>query len=354
MRVPAHAAVAATVDLAAATVGRAGHRPGERGAAAGGRQLTSPAGWTGSPPGWTSATGWRSRPPTRAGSSTRSPTCCRTPSWRPRCAADNELAPVTLAVRPGLAEVERADGGGGRARPVLAVRRPLVGQPGRPGRRTRGPGRRTGRGLAAGRRRARPRATARSGRGWTCAPDRAARPPCWPGSPVPDERAAWPPRSRRTGRRWSGRRCGPTRRRRPCWWPTAPARRGARARSPGCWSTPRAPGWARSAAGRSPAGAASRTTSSRCTGCSSPCWPRPSTAPLRAAWSATSPAHRTAGRPSTWSRRRWPRRDDVEVVPADGLLPPTVEDGATGDYVQLWPHRHGTDAMFAAYLRRRG
>ena len=47
-------------------------------------------------------------------------------------------------------------------------------------------------------------------------------------------------------------------------------------------------------------------------------------------------------------------RDDVEVVPADGLLPATVEDGTTGDYVQLWPHRHGTDAMFAAYLRRTG
>ena len=24
-----------------------------------------------------------------------------------------------------------------------------------------------------------------------------------------------------------------------------------------------------------------------------------------------------------------------------------------GPAVQLWPHRHGTDAMFAAYLRRR-
>jgi 16S rRNA (cytosine967-C5)-methyltransferase len=23
-----------------------------------------------------------------------------------------------------------------------------------------------------------------------------------------------------------------------------------------------------------------------------------------------------------------------------------------GPYVQLWPHRHGTDAMFAAALRR--
>ena len=47
-------------------------------------------------------------------------------------------------------------------------------------------------------------------------------------------------------------------------------------------------------------------------------------------------------------------RDDVTVVPADRLLPASVEDGTIGDFVQLWPHRHGTDAMFAAYLRRRG
>jgi 16S rRNA (cytosine967-C5)-methyltransferase len=45
-------------------------------------------------------------------------------------------------------------------------------------------------------------------------------------------------------------------------------------------------------------------------------------------------------------------RDDVTVIPADGLLPAAVEGGRTGDFVQLWPHRHGTDAMFAAYLRR--
>ena len=78
------------------------------------------------------------------------------------------------------------------------------------------------------------------------------------------------------------------------------------------------------------------------------------------------------------------RRDDVEVIPAAGLLPgaldaafpaaeprggprgspPLLSTGeaargskgvaplAGGDFVQLWPHRHGTDAMFAAYLRR--
>jgi 16S rRNA (cytosine967-C5)-methyltransferase len=46
-------------------------------------------------------------------------------------------------------------------------------------------------------------------------------------------------------------------------------------------------------------------------------------------------------------------RDDVTVVPADGVLPDSVEGGRIGAFVQLWPHRHGTDAMFAAYLRRR-
>jgi 16S rRNA (cytosine967-C5)-methyltransferase len=45
-------------------------------------------------------------------------------------------------------------------------------------------------------------------------------------------------------------------------------------------------------------------------------------------------------------------RDDVTVVPAPDLLP-EVQDAAAGPYLQLWPHRQGTDAMFAAYLRRR-
>jgi 16S rRNA (cytosine967-C5)-methyltransferase len=65
-------------------------------------------------------------------------------------------------------------------------------------------------------------------------------------------------------------------------------------------------------------------------------------------------------------------RDDVEVIPAAGLLPGSLDaaliaaeprGGSSGsppsgtapvagaDFVQLWPHRHGTDAMFAAYLR---
>jgi 16S rRNA (cytosine967-C5)-methyltransferase len=45
------------------------------------------------------------------------------------------------------------------------------------------------------------------------------------------------------------------------------------------------------------------------------------------------------------------KRDDVELVDARPYFPgvPNLGDGPT---VQLWPHRHGTDAMFLALLRR--
>jgi 16S rRNA (cytosine967-C5)-methyltransferase len=44
-------------------------------------------------------------------------------------------------------------------------------------------------------------------------------------------------------------------------------------------------------------------------------------------------------------------RDDVEVLPVAPLFP-DVPGMARGDHGQLWPHRHGTDAMFMALLRR--
>jgi 16S rRNA (cytosine967-C5)-methyltransferase len=44
-------------------------------------------------------------------------------------------------------------------------------------------------------------------------------------------------------------------------------------------------------------------------------------------------------------------REDVEVIPVSPLFP-EVPDMARGEYGQLWPHRHGTDAMFMALLRR--
>lgn len=43
---------------------------------------------------------------------------------------------------------------------------------------------------------------------------------------------------------------------------------------------------------------------------------------------------------------------NVDVLTASDYLP-EVPDAAAGDFVQLWPHRHGTDAMFLALLRKR-
>jgi 16S rRNA (cytosine967-C5)-methyltransferase len=44
-------------------------------------------------------------------------------------------------------------------------------------------------------------------------------------------------------------------------------------------------------------------------------------------------------------------RDDATQEEARGLLP-EAPDAGPGPHVQLWPHRHGTDAMFVAVLRR--
>jgi 16S rRNA (cytosine967-C5)-methyltransferase len=46
-------------------------------------------------------------------------------------------------------------------------------------------------------------------------------------------------------------------------------------------------------------------------------------------------------------------REDVVIEDARGLLP-EVDDVEDGPFVQLWPHRHGTDAMFFALLRKVG
>jgi 16S rRNA (cytosine967-C5)-methyltransferase len=43
----------------------------------------------------------------------------------------------------------------------------------------------------------------------------------------------------------------------------------------------------------------------------------------------------------------------AELVRPEWLLD-RVPDSARGDFVQLWPHRHGTDAMFMALLRKTG
>jgi 16S rRNA (cytosine967-C5)-methyltransferase len=49
------------------------------------------------------------------------------------------------------------------------------------------------------------------------------------------------------------------------------------------------------------------------------------------------------------------RRDDVEVLDAVATADEVARsavDLASGPYVQLWPHRHGTDAMFVALVRK--
>ena len=47
------------------------------------------------------------------------------------------------------------------------------------------------------------------------------------------------------------------------------------------------------------------------------------------------------------------RRHPVTALDARALFDPAEDIGA-GPFVQLWPHRHGTDAMFAAVLRKDG
>jgi 16S rRNA (cytosine967-C5)-methyltransferase len=49
-------------------------------------------------------------------------------------------------------------------------------------------------------------------------------------------------------------------------------------------------------------------------------------------------------------------RDDVEVLDAPAVLAEVPDlrcPEPDGRYAQFWPHRHGTDAIFLALLRRR-
>ncbi len=46
------------------------------------------------------------------------------------------------------------------------------------------------------------------------------------------------------------------------------------------------------------------------------------------------------------------RRHPVTALATDALLAPADDLETAGGYAQLWPHRHGTDAMFAAVFRK--
>ena len=208
MRVPQHAAVAAMVDLAAATVG-------ERVTGVVNAVLRRVAA--------ADHDGWLAR--LEEGLDDHDRLALRTshPRWivdayadllpaaelEPALAANNVSPQVSLAIRPGLAEVDELIAAGAEPGTPLAVRRSLVRQPRRPSRRARGSGRSAGRGFPAGhlgtgpRRRA-GRSVARSLRR-PRRQDRAAR-RTGPGG----RRQPWSrPRSPRTEPSWSARRSGP-------------------------------------------------------------------------------------------------------------------------------------------------
>ena len=48
------------------------------------------------------------------------------------------------------------------------------------------------------------------------------------------------------------------------------------------------------------------------------------------------------------------RRAGVQILDAPALLPevPGLRAAADSRFAQFWPHRHGTDAIFIALLRR--
>ena len=258
---------------------------------------------------------------------------------------------------PGRATVAELAEAGRRARPLVAVRGRACrgGDPGGDPRGARRAGRGAGRGQPAGGARAGRgrRSRAPTSAGWTCAPGRAARRPCSArvaagrgAALLAAEVAAAPGRPGRPG----GRATRPA-----SWWPTARAAGLARRpRSTGCSSTRPAPGWARCAAGRRPAGGAGRRTSPALTAAAGRAAARrpgrgaprrrgrlrhllaaPGRDPARS--SRTCCAERAAG---TGGARRRP------AVPARRTR------SRHGPDVQLWPHLHGTDAMYLSLLRR--
>ncbi len=237
LRVPAHAAVDATVELVRATAGERAVGFATRCCA--GSPATDLDAWVRRAGRRTTRSArWRSGTATRGGSP---------PPWRRRCSAATAGArrrrcadgpagdPPRGPARPDLAGEALLAQCGGQAEPgpwsPYAVR--LAG--GRPGGHRRGPGRdgrRPGRGQPARRTRAGPRtpSTAPTAAGSTCAPAPAGRPRCWPAR---SRRAAGcsPTTSSRTGPGSSPGRPRAARAGRRL--PTAPDRRGGRPRSTG-------------------------------------------------------------------------------------------------------------------------
>ena len=360
-RIPPHAAVSATVDLARATGSGAGRRPGQRGPAPGVRAGLGRLGRPDRRPDHRARPAGRRSTPTRSGSSTPSPTPCAlaapTPSSSRRWPPPTTPRPDThLVARPGRIDRDEPGGRGRRrpqAGPLLAVRgaddRRRPRGAGRGARRAR---RRAGRGQPARARSRgrRSRSTAATSSGSICAPARAARRRCWPRSPprrgarlTANELREHRAELVRAGHRVLGRPGAGRRRRRP---PAA-----TRTATTGSCSTRPCTGL----------GALRRRPEAR--------WRRQPGDVARAGRPAGAPARR--GR-AGWCARRRRRLRHVLAAPgrdrgrgrrrhrparpgADGrpaVLPGRAAISAPDPTVQLWPHRHGTDAMFCALLRR--
>src|SRR5450759_785897 len=175
--------------------------------------------------------------------------------------------------------------------------------------------------------RARRSALGRIGCGWTPVPVPVGRRRCWRGWPPSAAPPCWPRTGRRTGpdcspARWRLPRPVSRRRGRLRLLPTPPSRRGRPADVPGvsalqlellrCAVTAVRPG-----------GVVGYVV----------CSPH-----LAETWAVVADIRR--------------ERPDVEQLDVRPLLA-GVPDLRDGPAVQLWPHRHGTDAMFLALLRRR-
>ena len=356
---PRHAAISTTVDLVRARVGPGAGRVRQRRAAPGRRARPRRLGTPGRarPGRRPGRLRRRSRTATRAGWS-RS---CRRARRRPDeldalLAADNEPPRVVLVARPGPVDPR----GAARRRPprsrrtawcwtaVTPARSPAVAE-GRAGVQDEGSqlvalalARRRGRGrderwldLCAG----------PGGKAALLAALAAERGADLLAAELQPHRAAPGPPG--AGRRRRRPRRG-DRRRHP------PAVAGRR-RSTGCWSTRPAPGlgalrrrpearWRRTSRRPRRPGAAAARAARR----------RRSTACGPGEWCSTRPARRCSPRPpevvdrgarrrATTSRSRTPAPLLPEVPSAAGPVPNTL---------QLWPHRHQTDAMFMALLRR--
>ena len=328
------------------------------------RSTTSTAGWSGSP-----------RPTTRTPRTT-SPSCTRIRAGSsPRCGTPSAAAapgsrtcwrPTTSGPRspssPGPAGPPPTNcstpGGGRAAGPLVAVRR--AARRGRRARRHRrrtgGPGRRAGRGQPA--RRARPRQRARS-TGPTRAGSTAAPGPGGKAAllaALAAERGAVAARLREAaapgpaGRAGAGRQPRPVpghrRRRHPAAVAARHLRPGADGRAVHrprrAAPPPRGP---LAAPPRGP-GRASRRSSAGC------CARRWSAVRVGGVVGyATCSPHLAETRAVVDDVLKQPRRRPPSSIDARPLLPgvPALGDGPD---VQLWPHLHGTDAMYLALLRR--